>query len=380
MRHFFKTALTASAAAMTVLLIGCEATGPASSKIGRLFVESHFNEDGTYAALPASSAPRPFDEDRLESDIDLVSFLRRNSVHSLIVSEGDDVVLETYLHGHDPETLWNAHGISTTMVSAAVGVALEEGRIKSVDQYISLDLPQFGGSGITWRHLLTMTANLDYTEAPHLLKSKTVQLFAADDFSALIDEPSLDESFEPGTRFHYSSLVAQIMAEGLETVYEQPLQDIITDKIWHPMGAGEAAQWDIADATQQVRAGYGLHMTARDLWRFGRFMTIEIEDHVGPDFVAEMRGPVAGRGRFFRRAESRLVSPDWGYGFGSWFVRFPLNGEMVAGYGSIGFGGQTLLHIPRYDMTIAVQARVLPRDGRVNFIKSVLEHVLNLEG
>ena len=380
MRHFFKTALTASAAAMTVLLIGCEATGPASSKIGRLFVESHFNEDGTYAALPASSAPRPFDEDRLESDIDLVSFLRRNSVHSLIVSEGDDVVLETYLHGHDPETLWNAHGISTTMVSAAVGVALEEGRIKSVDQYISLDLPQFGGSGITWRHLLTMTANLDYTEAPHLLKSKTVQLFSADDFSALIDEPSLDESFESGTRFHYSSLVAQIMAEGLEAVYEQPLQDIITDKIWHPMGAGEAAQWDIADATQQVRAGYGLHMTARDLWRLGRFMTVEIEDHVGPDFVAEMRGPVAGRGRFFRRAESRLVSPDWGYGYGSWFVRFPLNGEMVAGYGSIGFGGQTLLHIPRYDMTIAVQARVVPRDGRVNFIKSVLEHVLNLEG
>ena len=380
MRHFFKTALNASAAAMTVLLIGCEATGPASSKIGRLFVESHFNEDGTYAALPAASAPRPFDEDRLENDIDLVSFLRRNSVHSLIVSEGEDVVLETYLHGHDPETLWNAHGISTTMVSAAVGVALEEGRIKSVDQYISLDLPQFGGSGITWRHVLTMTANLDYTEAPHLLKSKTVQLFSADDFSALIDEPSLDESFEPGTRFHYSSLVAQIMAEGLETVYEQPLQDIITDKIWHPMGAGEAAQWDIADATQQVRAGYGLHMTARDLWRFGRFMTVEIEDHVGPDFVAEMRGPVAGRGRFFRRAESRLVSPDWGYGFGSWFVRFPLNGEMVAGYGSIGFGGQTLLHIPRYDMTIAVQARVLPRDGRVNFIRSVLEHVLNLEG
>ena len=380
MRHFFKTALTALAAAMTALLIGCEATGPASSKVGRLFIESHFNEDGTYAALPASSAPRPFDEDKLENDIDLVSFLRRNSVHSLIVSEGDDVVLETYLHGHDPETLWNAHGISTTMVSAAVGVALEEGRIKSVDQYISLDLPQFGGSGITWRHLLTMTANLDYTEAPHLLKSKTVQLFSADDFSALIDEPSLDESFEPGTRFHYSSLVAQIMAEGLEAVYEQPLQDIITDKIWHPMGAGEAAQWDIADATQQVRAGYGLHMTARDLWRLGRFMTVEIEDHVGPDFVAEMRGPVAGRGRFFRRAESRLVSPDWGYGYGSWFVRFPLNGEMVAGYGSIGFGGQTLLHIPRYDMTIAVQARVVPRDGRVNFIKSVLEHVLNLEG
>ena len=74
------------------------------------------------------------------------------------------------------------------------------------------------------------------------------------------------------------------------------------------------------------------------------------------------------------------MSPDWGYGYGSWFVRFPLNGELVAGYGSIGFGGQTVLHIPRYDMTIAVQARVVPREGRVNFIKSVLEHVLNLEG
>ena len=57
MRHLIKTVLTASAVAATVLLIGCEATGPASSKIGRLFIESHYNEDGT-PTQPSRLHPR----------------------------------------------------------------------------------------------------------------------------------------------------------------------------------------------------------------------------------------------------------------------------------------------------------------------------------
>ena len=58
-------------------------------------------------------------------------------------------------------------------------------------------------------------------------------------------------------------------------------------------------------------------------------------------------------------------------------MRFPLNGEMVAGYGSIGLGGQTVLYIPRYDMTLSVLSRVSPRQGRINFLNSVLEYVLD---
>ena len=377
MRHFISKAVAVPAAALALVFIGCEATGPASSEMGRLLFLSNFNENGTYTTLPQATFTRPFGEVSLEAPVELVSFLRRNSVHSLIVSQGDDVILETYLHQHQPETLWNVHGISTTMIAAAVGTALEEDKIRSVDQYISLNLPQFGGSGITWRHLLSMTANLDYMETPHLINSDTVDLFAADDFDALVEEPALDESREPGSEFHYSSLVAQIMAAGLEAAYDQSIDEIITEKIWQPMGAEFEAQWDTAESSQTVRAGYGLHMTSRDLWRLGRFLAVDIEDQVEPDFVAEMRGPVSGRGRFFRRAESRLISPARGFGFGTWFVRFPLNGEMVAGYGSIGLGGQTVLYIPRYDMTLSVLSRVSPRQGRINFLNSVLEYVLD---
>lgn len=121
-------------------------------------------------------------------------------------------------------------------------------------------------------------------------------------------------------------------------------------------------------------------MTSRDMWRFGRYLATNIQHQVDPEFLAEMRGPVAGRGRFFRRTESRMFSTDWGYGFGTWFVRLPINGEVVAGYGSIGFGGQAVLNVPQYDMTIAVMAHVPPKGGRTAFFQSILEHALNQEG
>ena len=74
------------------------------------------------------------------------------------------------------------------------------------------------------------------------------------------------------------------------------------------------------------------------------------------------------------------MSEDWGYGFGTWFVKFPLNGKLVAGYGSIGFGGQTILNVPEYNLTIAVMAQMPPQGGRAAFFQSVLEHALNQEG
>lgn len=359
---------------------GCEALENSEQASARMMTGNAFKDVGEYTELLASSFERPFPEPQHESGPGLEGFLRGHSVRALIISKGDEVLFETYRGKHDETTLWNVHGISTTLIAAAVGAALESGKIQSPDEYISLSLPEYGGSGLTWRHLLTMTSHLAYRETPFFPVSHTARLFTDDDFSDLVHQPTFRENQAPGESFQYSSLDAQIMGEALEAVYDMPLKRIINQEVWLPMRAEMAAQWSVADTTKEVRAGYGLHMTSRDLWRFGRYLATDIQHHVDADFIAEMRGPIAGRGRFFRQTESRMMSDDWGYGFGTWFVRFPLNGKTVAAYGSIGLGGQAILMVPEYDMTIAVMANIPPKRGRTAFYRTLLEHALSYEG
>lgn len=380
MRRFLKNGPALLAVASATFLIGCEAMENGEVASQRLLKGHGYHGQGEYVELAASTVERPFGQPSVATTKGMTEFLWDNNVRALIVSKGDDVVFEAYSADHDETTLWNMHGISTTMISTAVGAAIKDGKIQSPDEYISLHLPEYGGSGLTWRHLLTMTPNIKYRETPFSPVSQTARLFTDDDFSDLVHEPEFNESIQPGEEFQYSSLTAQIMAEALEVVYDAPIERIITNEVWFPMRSELAAKWSVAEEDGQARAGYGLYMTSRDMWRLGRFLATDIQHQVDPEFLAEMQGPVAGKGRFFKRTESRLMSEDWGYGFGTWFVKFPLNGKLVAGYGSIGFGGQTILNVPEYNLTIAVMAQMPPQGGRAAFFQSVLEHALNQEG
>ena len=380
MRRFLQHGPALLAVASATFLIGCEAVENSEVASQRLLKGHGFHGEGEYVDLAASTVERPFGQASVATTDGMADFLWKNNVRALIVSKGDDVMFESYTGEHDENTLWNVHGISTTMISTAVGAAIKDGKIQSPDEYISLHLPEYGGSALTWRHLLTMTPNIKYRETPFSPVSQTARLFTDDDFSDLVHQPEFNETLKPGEEFQYSSLTAQIMAEALEAVYDAPIERIITNEVWFPMRSELAAKWSVAEEDRQARAGYGLYMTSRDMWRLGRFLATDIKHQVDPEFLAEMQGPVAGRGRFFRRAESRLLSEDWGYGFGTWFVKFPLNGQLVAGYGSIGFGGQTILNVPEYDLTIAVMAQIPPNGGRAAFFQSVLEYALNQEG
>ena len=185
MRRFGKQSAPFLAMAAAAALMGCEAMENGELASQRLLKGNEFHGEGEYVELAASTVERPFDTANAETSSGLKDFLWENNVRAMIVSKGDDVIFESYTGDHDETTLWNMHGISTTMVAAAVGAAIENGKIKSPDEYISISLPEYGGSGLTWRHLLTMTPNIQYRETPFSPVSQTARLFTDDDFAVL---------------------------------------------------------------------------------------------------------------------------------------------------------------------------------------------------
>ena len=92
-------------------------------------------------------------------------------LHSLLVVRHGRLVVERYFNQTSEKDAWNVKSASKSMISALVGVALEQGYIRSLDQPAIEFFPEYRAqlndprkSRITIRHLLTMSAGLEWSE------------------------------------------------------------------------------------------------------------------------------------------------------------------------------------------------------------------------
>ena len=77
------------------------------------------------------------------------------------------IVYENYRNNTNEETRFIAFSMTKSIISILVGVALEERRIKSLDNPIDRYLPELGSGGyrgVTIRQILQMRSGVDYEE------------------------------------------------------------------------------------------------------------------------------------------------------------------------------------------------------------------------
>ena len=137
------------------------------------------------------------------------------------------------------------------MTAAAAMLCLQEGLI-SLEDPVSQYLPAFANAyleengvarppkePITIRHLLTMTAGLNYSVgAPVLQAAKTGKdMTTGRFFQALMGQPLC---FEPGSHFKYS-LCLDVLGGVMEAASGKSLEEFFREKIWKPLGMTETS-------------------------------------------------------------------------------------------------------------------------------------------
>src|SRR5262245_39224309 len=75
---------------------------------------------------------------------DLQGFVRETETMALIVLKDGAIRHESYADWGGPNTLWMSHSVSKSFVSAVLGIALDEGLIKSIEQPINEYVPALG--------------------------------------------------------------------------------------------------------------------------------------------------------------------------------------------------------------------------------------------
>lgn len=258
--------------------------------------------------LNASPAPFFFSESSLETRAaeifaeqfgaaDLESFLEDTQTQAFIVIQEDAVLYEGYFNGTGRESLATSFSVAKSFTSALVGIAIWEGYIASVNDPVTVYLPELAErdprfSQITLRHLLLMASGLEYEENRMLLFNgdDPLSTYYPDQRRAALTFPQIVDP--PGEYFRYNKYHPQLLGMVLERATGVGVTEYLQTRIWSPIGMEFDGSWSLdSEWNGFEKMETGVNARPIDFARFGRLFlgngNWEGAQVVPADWVAE---------------------------------------------------------------------------------------------
>lgn len=216
---------------------------------------------------------------------DLNQLFRGSDGAALLVARDGRLELEHYRPGIRANTKLNSYSMAKSLVGALIFKAIAEGRIGTLNARLSDFLPRYHRfGGVSLRALITMRAGLKFDNGGSNFGSdatgkdidKSVNPFGPlarlhfRGIEAVEGELSIRE--QTSGAFSYQNVNTALLGEVLEEVYGQPLEVLLSEKIWQPAGASEAL-WRRPHRESSVSAYCCIFATARDWIRIGVFLS-----------------------------------------------------------------------------------------------------------
>jgi CubicO group peptidase (beta-lactamase class C family) len=292
------------------------------------------------------------------------SYLDRHPVTGLLVMKDGQVAVERYQYGRRAVDRFTSFSMAKTVVSMAVGIALAEGRIASIDEPVDQLEPALAGTawkGVALRQVLNMASGVRFDETydkPDNDIARLSRAWARQEGSLLAGLQRLTErEAAPGARFHYVSAETQVLAQVLIRATGRPLADYVSEKIWAPMGAEADATW-VLDAAG-VEAGYCcLSARLRDWARLGQLL-LDGGQRDGKQIIPRAWIEAATTVRpQDGHLQPRRATPYFGYGYQTWI--FP----EALGFALLGVRGQAIFVHPQLRL-VMVQTAVWPTSSNL---------------
>lgn len=275
-------------------------------------------------------------------------------IDSIIIVRHGRLVLEEYFcdfYGRDYEH--NLTSVTKSVVSALVGIAIEQGRISGLDEPLFSYFPNYvknenwseAKGRITLRHLLTMTSGLACNNAvPHSPGHPDRMFQSPDWIQFCLDLPMSDHG--PGEQFAYCEGNAMLVGEVLRLATGLPVPDFAFKYLFTPLGITHC-YWAYTPRGKAL-TGTSLHLRSRDMAKFGQLYLD------GGRWQGRQIVPL----EWVEQSTAKRMSTEMfsGYGYFWWRERFRRGTETVAAYTAAGNGGQKITVIPELDMVVVITA------------------------
>jgi CubicO group peptidase (beta-lactamase class C family) len=283
-------------------------------------------------------------------------FLDRTVTTGFLVVKDDMIVTEKYFLGATEETMFTSMSVAKSFVSALVGIAIDEGFIKTVDDSISDYVTALRGSGydgVPIKHVLQMSSGVKFDEVYDDLFSDINLLFykvfglgqPMNDYMA-----GLGPESPSGETSYYRSCDTQALGMLISAVTGKSVSEYLEEKIWSKIGMEYDAFWSTDDHGTELAFGF-LNAALRDYAKFGVLYlhggSYNGEQIVSEEWVRESVTPDNPNLQPGEKPEGYETFGNFGYQYQWWIPDNP-DGEYLA----IGVWGQYIYVYPKENLVI----------------------------
>jgi len=251
-KHLFR-------AIATTYLVG--KTGPSIDEYD--IFENRTVEIGTPQPWAVSSSYNKKNNEKLHQEIEALN------PAAFLVIKNDSIVFEEYWDGYNEHSLTNSFSMAKSYIGMLIGIALDEGKINSIDDPVANYLPLYKDHPeLTIKHLLTMSSGINFDESYTSPFGHMAKAYYGKDIEKLNQNYTVTET--PGEIFRYLGGNTIILSFILEKVTGQTVSEYMSEKVWQPLGAQNPALWNLDHKDGREKAYCCFYSNARDFARIGK--------------------------------------------------------------------------------------------------------------
>lgn len=293
----------------------------------------------------------------------LMTIIDSNDTHAFIVIQNGKLLYEKYWDGYTPKTLSGSFSAAKSIISLLIGIALDEGKIKSLDERVSNYVPHFKNEGldkVRIKDLLTMSSGTNYREFDLGYFSLNASAYYGDAAAYLISQLKAKEP--AGIHWDYRSADTQVLGFIIEKAFGQNISELVSERFMKPMGAEADALWLLDGDKKHEKAFCCFNGVAHDYARFGQ-LVLNNGQWNGKQIVSESYIKAATTPASYLKDPYENGNPVDFYGYQYWMFN-EQGHEVVAQNGLFG----------QYVFIIRDKNAVVVRLGESKVIKPIHHH------
>jgi CubicO group peptidase (beta-lactamase class C family) len=282
------------------------------------------------AGARASALARGVEANFVSGEAQLDELLRETDTLAFVVVHEDRLVYERYLDGSTRHSLQTSFSAAKSFVSTLVGIAIDEGLIRSVEDPVTKYLPELAARDpefrrITLRDLLAMSSGIRYREGSFpSLGDDTYTYYGVDLRDVALNRTQI---VEPPGSWHYNNYHPLLLGLILERTTGTSVSEFMARRLWQPLGAETDATWSLdSEDSGFEKMESGVNASPVDYARFGLLFLHDGEWNgrriVSKSWVrAATRPDPSSQASYFSYGYFWWLDPDWPgrfYAFGKY--------------------------------------------------------------
>jgi CubicO group peptidase (beta-lactamase class C family) len=293
-------------------------------------------KDGFKVAIPSEAG---FDSKLINEMMQKVYSGEYGELHSVLLIKNGTIILEDYLGGYSVNDLLAIKSCTKSIASLLIGIAIDKGYIKSVDNKIldffpgDKNLKTSDWGKVTLRHILTMSSGIDWNdELDRKIHSPGEKIF-----KTIFQR---DIKNEPGTVFDYKSADADLISVIIKNTTGMYADKFAEKYLFRPLGITDY-DWHFNKQNGNPLMDGSLMLHPRDMAKIGMLVLNK----------GKWKGMQIVSGDWIEESTTKYfkVDPVFNYGYLWWLG----NSQAEKGTKVIlanGWGSQFIFIVPKFNL------------------------------